>query len=333
MPQIGDFQRFAFIVGAPRSGTTTMSKMLSTHPKIAMPFVKEPHYFAQHDLRALPDDELRGRVQSDYLDKFFDELEPGQSVGGDGSVSYLYVPEQMEPILKLWPESGFIIGVRDPMTLLPSLHKRLIFVGDETILRFEDAWDAIPDRVAGRRIPRTCLDPRLLRYDEAARYATYLERLFTTVGRDRCLVVVFDDLTSDPLGQYRRIMEFIGLQPLDSIDLTGEREGRGVRWHWLQRLLKRPPKVLHPYLAGKLHKRRTMEKAEAGSDATKRKRVLSIRKRLLKWNRLDEVRKEPIPIHVQQQIRDHFQDEIDRLGALLERDLSHWLQVRGSEHS
>ena len=55
MPQIGDFERFAVVVGAPRSGTTTMSKMLRTHPNVAVPFVKEPHYFTQHDLRGLPE--------------------------------------------------------------------------------------------------------------------------------------------------------------------------------------------------------------------------------------------------------------------------------------
>ena len=329
MPEIGDFKRFAFIVGAPRSGTTTMSKMLRTHPNVAVPFVKEPHYFTQHDLRGLADAELRERVQTEYLDKFFDDLEPGQFVGADGSVSYLYVPEQLEPVLRLWPDSRFIVGVRDPLTLLPSLHRRLIYVGDENIMRFEDAWAAVPDRAAGRRIPRSCLDPRFLRYDEAGRYATYLERLFATVGRERCFVSVFDDLTSDPLGQYRRIMDFLGIEPAKDVDLSGEREGRTIRYPWLQQLLKRPPKALHPYLAGKLYRRR-MKDPGSGDDGEQPapSKLLSVRKRLLAWNRVESEGKEPIPLRVQQQIRDHFKDEIDRLGSLLGRDLGHWLQPR-----
>src|SRR5690242_4918374 len=140
MPKVSDFDKFSFVVGAPRSGTTTMSRMLQAHPQISFPFVKEPHFFAQHDLRGLSDGELRKRVERDYLGLFFANPTPGRTVGFDGSVSYLYVPEQLEPVLKLWPESRFIVGVRDPMTLLPSLHKRLIFTGDETINRFEDAW-------------------------------------------------------------------------------------------------------------------------------------------------------------------------------------------------
>ena len=130
----------------------------------------------------------------------FASRNPGKGVGADGSVSYLYTPEHLEPVLKLWPNSRFIVGVRDPMTLLPSLHKRLIFTGDERLRRFEDAWAAIPERAAGRRVPWSTIEPRWLRYDEGARYGSYVERLFATVGKERCLVMVFDDLVARPGG-------------------------------------------------------------------------------------------------------------------------------------
>lgn len=329
MPKIGDFDRFAFVVGAPRCGTTTMSRMLQAHPEVAFPFVKEPHFFSQHDLRGLSDGELRDRVQSDYLDHFFMKPEPGQRVGADGSVSYLYAPEQLEPVLKLWPESRFIVGVRDPMTLLPSLHKRLIYIGDETITRFEDAWAAVPERAAGKRIPRSCIDPRWLRYDEAGRFATYVERLFATVGRERCLVVVFDDLVRDQEREFRRILDFIGLDSTEVPDVQPERESRGVRYPWLQRLLKRPPKVLHPLVAGIEYRRRFMngggKHLAGGVNGTAADKILSLRKRILEWNDAEN-RREPISADVQQEIRLHFRDEVDRLAQLIGRDLGHWLQ-------
>lgn len=327
MPKVEDFQRFVFIVGAPRSGTTTMSRMLQAHPEIAFPFVKEPHFFAQHDLRGLSEPALKAQVEKDYLGHFFTHPEPGRTVGFDGSVSYLYVPEQLEPVLKLWPDSRFIVGVRDPMTLLPSLHKRLIFTGDETILRFEDAWAAIPDRAAGRRIPRSAIDPRWLRYDQAPRYAHYLERLYAAVGRDRCLVVVFDDLTADPAGQHRRILEFAGLAPVPPIDISAQRESQGVRYPWLQRLLKRPPRALLPYLAG-IELRRRFKKATGDEDKNSAAaKFFSVRKHILRWNRTDDPGR-PIPTHVQEEIRLAFKDEVGRLGDLIGRDLGHWLQPR-----
>lgn len=334
MLHIEDVERFLFIVGAPRCGTTTMARWLQFHPQILFPFVKEPHFFLQYDLRGLDDAELRRRVEHDFLDHYFSQPKPGQTVGADGSVSYLYAPEQLEPVLELWPDLRFVVGVRDPLTLLPSLHKRLIFTGDENIRSFEDAWAAVPDRAAGRRIPWSTIDPRFLRYDEAARYGTYVERLFNAVGKERCLVMVFDDLLADPVDQHRRLLEFADLKQVAPPEFKREREGKGVRYLLLQQLLKRPPRIFLPYLAtlrfqGRFNK-------EAGKKASETKPGTgskSIRKRLLSWNRAPED-KYPVPLRVQREIQAHFQGEVDKLGELIGRDLSHWLQPReGSERS
>ena len=53
MVRVGDFDRFAFIVGAPRCGTTTLAQFLKNHPSVSFPAVKEPHFFSQHNLRGL----------------------------------------------------------------------------------------------------------------------------------------------------------------------------------------------------------------------------------------------------------------------------------------
>ena len=71
MASVEDFDRFVFVVGAPRCGTTTLSQFLKRNPAVAFPAVKEPHFFSQHDLRGLSDDELRERVERDYLGRFF----------------------------------------------------------------------------------------------------------------------------------------------------------------------------------------------------------------------------------------------------------------------
>lgn len=328
MLHVEDFQRFVFIVGAPRCGTTTMARWLQSHPEIVFPFVKEPHFFAQHDLRGLDGPELKRRVEEEYLDHFFAPPAGERRVGADCSVSYLYAPEQLEPIIKLWPKSRFIVGVRDPLTLLPSLHKRLIFTGDENIRRFEDAWAAVPHRAAGRKIPWSTIEPRWLRYDEASRYGTYVERLFAAVGKERCIVMLFDDLAADPEGQHRRLLDFAGLRQVPTPELRAEREGKGVRFLLLQQLLKRPPRLLLPYLASVRHHgrfdRRAGEAAKKSAPGTRK----SLRKRLLQWNKVPDG-KRPISLDVQLQMKAHFQEEVDKLGELIGRDLGNWLQPRG----
>lgn len=325
MPKVNDFDRFVFVVGAPRCGTTSLSQFLKDHPDVSFPAVKEPHFFAQHDLRGLSDGELEAFVEREYLQRFYDD--GPQRVGADASVTYLYVPEQLEPILRLWPNSRFIVALRDPLTMLPSLHQRLIYLGDETILDFAEAWAAAPDRAAGRRIPRGCADPRWLRYDEAARFGTYLERLFAVVGKDRCLVLTLDDLVADTRGQYRRMMDFIGLDPAPGTDFSPRRSGYAVRFHWLQRLLKRPPRAIREYLAGKHFRERIKDLDNADEDKAPTA-IWSLRKRLLRWNRAIQP-PPPVPPDVQAQIRRHYQDEMARLERLIGRDLSHWLRPEG----
>lgn len=324
MVSVDDFDRFVFIVGAPRCGTTTLSHFLKEHPSVSFPSVKEPHFFAQNDLGGLSFKELKRRVEDGYLRRFF-RSDPARRIGADASVTYLYAPERLEPVLKLWPDSRFVITLRNPLTMLPSLHRRLIYLGDETIGSFKEAWAAVPDRVAGRRIPRRCADPRWLRYDEAARFATYLERLFAVVGRERCLVLIYDDLVADPAGQYQAFMNFVGLPALRTSHFGVHRAGYHVRVRWLQRLLKRPVSSMTQILGGEKFLQRVgnLDAPEVGRGS---KMVLSLRKQLLRWNRIPLRSQAPLPPSLHDAICRHFEEEIARLTSLVGRDLTHWLR-------
>lgn len=328
MTKISDFDRFLFVVGAPRSGTTTLSTLLARHPSIQAPLVKEPHFFAQCDLRQARDFELRERVESDFLDRFYPGVEPGRRVGLDASVSYLYLAEQLAPALRLWPRSRFVVSVRDPVSMLSSLHERLIYTGDEDLVDFEEAWRAVPERRAGRRIPRSCVDPRLLFYDEAARFATNLERLYAAVGKDNCHVVVFDDLKSNPDRELGKIFDFIGLARIDVPPLR-VRPGRRVRSPRLQRLLKRPPGFSRALLGGKSLQltSATTQRPSKSPNGPRFGALRSVRRRLLEWNRIEQPAR-PLPDAIRRQICQTFEGEVERLESLLDRDLSYWLQPR-----
>jgi len=126
---------FVGVVGAPRSGTTSLSAYLRDHPAISFSTVKEPHFFSQYDLRGIQEVELRDEVHSRYVRPYFRDA-PVDSVLAEGSVTYLYTPEQMGPILQLWPDAKFIITLRDPFEMLPSLHRRLLYIGDEIVEDF-----------------------------------------------------------------------------------------------------------------------------------------------------------------------------------------------------
>ena len=318
-----DQSRFAFIVGAPRCGTTTLASFLRQHPAICFSAVKEPHYFAQNDLDGLDDDLLRMRVNEDYLQRFFGHFTGAEDMRAEGSVTYLYTPERMEPILRLWPNAKFIISLRDPLAMLPSLHSRLLVTGDEKITDFARAWDKIGQRARGRSIPRSAIDPRFLRYDEAGMLGSRVEQFFEVVGRERCHVVLFDDLAADPEATYHRMCAFLDIEPSAGVKLKAKRAHKTFRFGWLQRLLKRPPKAVRTVLAGQKFRQREkkLDAREGRAIAT----IFKVRKRLLDWNKVPAKRRQPLDPRLRREMIDRLRDEIILLARVIDRDLSHWL--------
>ena len=236
-----DTPPLACIAGAPRCGTTSLARMLAGHPNVCFSAVKEPHFFSRFDLNGAGDEELRAIVEEEYLGRYFPEIPAGTALLAEGSVSYLYAAHRMRPLLRLWPGARFIIALRDPMELLPSLHQRLLFQGDEDVSDFPTAWRLQADRARGRRIPGRCVEPRQLQYAEVARLGKHLQRFIDTVGRERCHIVVYDDLAADPAAVYAGLLGFLGLPDDGRREFKQHRVGYGFKIGWLQRLLKRPP--------------------------------------------------------------------------------------------
>jgi hypothetical protein len=312
--------RWAFIVGAPRCGTTSISKYLREHPQVGFARIKEPHFFAQHDLTGVSDQDLRQIVQREYLDRYFRDREAGALLA-EGSVSYLYFPEQLKVVLRLWPRAKFIIAVRNPLKMIPSLHQRLIHNGDENEPSFERAWNLVPERRAGRSIPTRCADPRLLDYWDIGLLGTHVERFIEAVGKERCFVSVFDDLSNDPAGQYRRLLDYLELEYDGRSDFRANRESKGVKLIWLQRLLMRPPKRAIKVLGSKNYQERFDVEKPPKPVAD---RVLKLRKRLLEWNQAP-ARRSGIDARLLADMKDKFRDDVGRLSRVIGRDLNYWI--------
>lgn len=314
--------RAAFIVGAPRCGTSTLWRIFKQHPEVSFSSVKEPHFFSRFDFESVDDSRLRELVSRAYVDRFFG----GRPDGGlmmEASPTYFYAPERMRTVLRLWPDAKFIVALRDPMTMIPSLHSRLLITGDETVSDLKTAWNLVSERREGRRIPRSCIDPRFLRYDEAARFATHLRNLLEVVGEHRCRVVLLDDLSSDPARSYEDLCGFLDLRPWPQTEFKIDRTNRSCRVKWLQRLLNRPPRRVQTWLASDQFLER---EGLARENNRVVKSVASLRKRILRWNEYPAIRN-PLEQELRNEIAGHYRNEMDELSIMIGRDLGHWLRT------
>lgn len=297
-----------FVVGAPRCGTTSLCRYLSKHPRICFSRPKEIHYFAR-----LPADWSPERLDRDYLDRYFPHRQAGQRLG-EGSVSYLYSPEILERIIALNPEARMIALLRNPLQMLPSHHLRMLYILAEDVEDFAEAWSLQEARMRGEHVPRTCPDARLLFYRDIASFGTHVENLYRIRGRERSLVLLFDDFAADPLRVYRRVLDFIGIEYDGRTEFVSKLPSRRYRHRFIQRLLWSPPRPV----------RGMLEDALLRAKQKKRPGKRSLLKRLARWNTVD-ASPAPLTAAMHAELRATLAGEVERLGQLLDRDLSHWL--------
>lgn len=305
-PNFPDF----FIVGAPRCGTTTLSRHLARHKQIGFSKPKEPHFFSMI-LEEFPEAD----VQRDYVDRFFGHCGEKHRAIGEGSVSYLYAPKAVERILDLNPDARFIVMVRNPVDLVHSYHSRLLAILDEDVYDFSRAWELRHTRARGERIPKHCRQSELLQYEDVGKLGDQVERMYSMVGRERCMVVPLEDLIGDSLAVYKRALDFIGVDYDGRTQLEAKEGNKEYRSRWLHHVLKRPPRPMVNYLQtlDRREKRRTIKK----------KPLMRLRKHLLKMNTVERPRS-PMKAELREQLRQTFSADVAKLGTLLGRDLSHW---------
>ncbi len=306
-PRFPDF----FVVGAPRCGTTAFCRYLARNPQICFSRPKEPHYFTRLD--AEPSAEA---LRRDYLERCFAHYTTNHRAVGEGSVSYLYQPDTLERIRRFNPDARFIALVRNPLGMLPSYHLRMRYLLQEDEPDFAKAWALEPARARGERIPKHCLDLRLLTYSQVAMLGTQVERLFAVAGRDRSHVIVYDDLVADPLGVYRRALDFLEIDYDGQTQFERRYGSRMYRYAWLQRLLFVPA-----MRGGKMIDTLQRRKRKYDPDGAKRPSLI---KRVTGWNKIHAT---PAPLTPQMAavVRETLAADVRKLSGLLDRDLSSWL--------
>jgi hypothetical protein len=307
-----------FIVGAPRCGTTGLSRYLAAHPQICFSRPKEPHYFS------LTAERLgETSLERHYLRRCFVGYDPAvhRSVG-EGSTSYLYSQRAIDAILAHNPDARMVVMLRDPMEMLPSLHSRQLYLLQEDEPDFARAWALQAERRVGESLPRYCIDPHALQYEEIGKHAQHLARVFSQVGRERCHVILFDDLKRDPAAMYGGCLDFIGVPHDGRTVFRPWKMGRRYRSAFVQRLAAGPPRDAAHYT------RKIEQQAEARREAKggtpKRSALERLSQQIKRWNRAKDP-PPPLSPRMRETLRNSLSKDVAELSELLGRDLGHWL--------
>ena len=122
-------------------------------------------------------------------------------------------------------------------------------------------------------------------------------------------VILYDDLCADTPSVYRRMLEFLGVDPVFTPSFKVHNPNKRMRFTLLQDLVYRPP--LARRLIPKLRRYRIMHAL--------RSRIIALNSR--------EASRQLLDVTLRKQLIAEFEDDIHRLGALIGRDLSHWTYI------
>jgi Sulfotransferase family len=224
-----------FVVGQPKSGTTALHDMLRTHPQIFLPESKEPWFFADELHERTPP--RPGGTPSSLAEytRLFAAAATDQRVG-EISPLYLWSRTAAERISRVRPDALIIAILREPASLLRSLHLEFVQNYVELEADLARALALEPERRAGRSIPRHTYWPKALLYSEHVAYVEQLRRYRERFGAERMLVLIYDDFRADNTGAVREVLRFVGADdahPIAPLQANPSVQVRSPRLHEL----------------------------------------------------------------------------------------------------
>jgi hypothetical protein len=224
-----------YVVGAPKSGTTSLYEYLKTHPEIYLPRRKELLFFCDDLHFTFP--VLNERQFLGYYQDW-----EHQKTAGEVSVWNLYSTHAARNIHRFNPQAKAVVMLRNPADMLLALHGNHVFNRNEIITDFEEAWKAERDRREGRRISPVIKCPvEGLYYSSIADYAEQLQRYLEVFGADKVKVILFDDFASKTKEVYADLLRFIGVSDAILPDLKVYNARKTVRSERLRNLTVNAP--------------------------------------------------------------------------------------------
>lgn len=219
------------IIGAGRSGSTSLHRQLQAHPEVFIPREKELHFFNKKWDQGV-----------DWYRAFFADAASARAIG-EATPSYLYSAAAPHRMASVIPDARLIVSLRNPVDRAYSHYWKNRANGREK-LSFEEglaAEEALLE--AGKEVPAKWA------YVGRGRYLAQVRRVLEHFQRDRLLVLIFEhDLCAEPARTYAAVCRFLGVDDVVAPENLGSQwnAAKSVRSPRLRRLTRNLPVSLRP---------------------------------------------------------------------------------------
>jgi len=309
--QILEYPNF-LVIGAGKSGTTSVYHYLKQHPEVFMSEVKEPNFFALEGVT-----KINGYTESDpegfnhypwAVTNLIDYKSLFNNVGhqkavGESSTMYQYMEKAPANIKKYIPNAKLIAIFRNPVDRLYSRYLHLAREDREPTKKFEDClikgniWWQKNDLI------------------QEGFYFTHMKRYFEDFDHDKIKIFLYEDLKDNPKKLIKEMYQFLEIDDSFEPDMTIRYNVSGkIKNRFFNQLigqksiLKNTVATISPFLFRILKNSKQFKKS-----------VTNLRVKNLSRPPIKEETRRRL-------INEVYRDEILNFQKLIGRDLSTWLE-------
>jgi hypothetical protein len=210
------------IIGAQKSGTTSLFQYLKKSKEVFFPALKEPHFFTYFGV-----DSTKSYSLDDYI-SMFSEAEEGQLIG-DASPSYLTSENAKKHIVEILdPKIKLIVLLRQPVERAYSNYQHALREGLERNDIFVKCFEKNEGEIFSGGFKF---------YREKGYYGKHLDFFYSHFNSSQILVVRADELKSNPKKIVEECCEFLCISNIQ-IEPHSKNEGVIPKSKLLQPILK-----------------------------------------------------------------------------------------------
>lgn len=292
------------VIGASRSGTTSLHHYLRQHPDVFMCPRKSPNFFVADDEIPAREGPIARQMAGQWVGsrESYEGLFSGAREGASiGEVSPVYMQSWAAPerIRDMCPEVKLVAILRDPAERAWAHYMGRKRDGLDTRESFEavlevELSEGLPDEVAFGS------------YLGCSRYGHFLSRYFEVFPKEQIRVYLFEELCDSPRDLLGDLFSFLGVDPTPSATTNVSRH--------------------HPSGEVRGALRKALWTSSVGLRTALRPMLPESVRRLAAPVFLKDLDKPPLEPELRARICQALAPDIERCQALIARDLTEWLE-------
>lgn len=295
------------IVGAGKSGTTSIYHYISQHPEVFMSDPKEPRFLSFGEERTFngPGDHISKKSTIYKFEEYCALFKNAEryKARGEASVDYLFFHRHVIPNIKRYiGDPKIIIVLRNPVDRAYSAYTYL----------YRDGWEKLSFAEAlQHEEERKILGYKWLwRYREAGLYSEQVKAYIDNFSNVR--IFLYEDLLMNTQKLVKDIFSFLDVDTEFEPVTSMRHNNSGIPRNKILNSLFVKPKRLHKIA-------RTIGTLVLGKD-----RWIIFREKL-RSKIMDNV--EPLPEDISVKLQKYYRSDIIKLETIIDRDLSHWIKI------